>query len=149
MTVRSTLGPPSARAVTYDEVLAEHIRARLRTRRDVEEKRMFGGVAFMIRGRMACGIVGSTLMVRVDPADADRWLRAPHTRPMDFTGRPMRGFLFVDPPGVATAAGLRAWIRRATEWADAQPLRPLGTRTLAGSGRPKAGAVRRGKNVRR
>jgi len=130
-----------------DETLAGRIRALLRNRRDVAERRMFGGVAFMIRGRMACGIVGSTLMVRVDPADADRWLRAPHARPMDFTGRPMRGFLFVDPPGVATAAGLRAWIRRATEWADAQPPKPPGARKPAGSGRPKTGAVRRG-NVR-
>ena len=134
--------------VAYDEALAERIRALLRNRRDVAERQMFGGVAFMMRGRMGCGIVGSTLMVRVDPTDADRLLRAPHARPMDFTGRPMRGFLFVDPPGVATAAGLRAWIRRAAAWADAQPPKPPGKRQAADSGRPRRGAVRRG-NVRR
>jgi hypothetical protein len=147
MTLRPTPGPLRAHAATYDEALAERIRTLLRARRDVVEKRMFGGVAFMIRGRMGCGIVGSTLMVRVDPADADRWLRAPHARAMDFTGRPMRGFLFVGPPGVATAAGLRTWVRRAAAWADAQPPKSPGTRKPAESGRPKTGAVRRG-NVR-
>ena len=134
--------------MAYDEALAERIRALLRNRRDVAERQMFGGVAFMMRGRMGCGIVGSTLMVRVDPTDADRLLRAPHARPMDFTGRPMRGFLFVDPPGVATAAGLRAWIRRATAWVDSQPPKAPVKRQVANAGRPRTGAARRGK-VRR
>ena len=129
--------------MAYDEALAERIRALLRTRRDVAERRMFGGVAFMIRGHMGCGIVGSTLMVRADPNDAARWLRMPHVRPMDFTGRPMRGFLFVDPPGVGTAAGLRAWIRRATAWVDAQPPKPPVKRQAANAGRPGTGAARR------
>lgn len=128
--------------MAYDEALAERIRALLRTRHDVDERRMFGGVAFMIRGHMSCGIVGSTLMVRVDPGDAQRLLRTTHARPMDFTGRPMRGFVFVDSPGVAAPAGLRAWIRRATEWADAQPLKlapppkPRGTRQASASASP-------------
>ena len=131
-----------------DEALAERIRVLLRNRRDVAERRMFGGAAFMIRGHMGCGIVGSTLMVRADPTDAARWLRTPHVRPMDFTGRPMRGFLFVDPPGVATAARLRAWIRRATAWVDAQPPKPPVQRQATSSGLPRTVAVRRGK-VRR
>jgi TfoX/Sxy family transcriptional regulator of competence genes len=134
--------------MAYDEALAERIRALLRNRRDVAERRMFGGVAFMIRGRMGCGIIGSTLMVRVDPDDADRLITTAHARPMDFTGRPMRGFLFVDPPGLATAAELRTWVRRAAAWADAQPPKAPGTRDPAGSSRSKTGSGRRG-NVRR
>jgi hypothetical protein len=134
--------------VTYDEALADRIRALLRTRRDVGEKRMFGGVAFMIHGHMGCGVLGSRLIVRVDPSDGERLLQTPHVSPMDFTGRPMRGFVFVNPPGIATAAGLRAWIRRATGWVDAQPRKPPkptqppktpGTRQAAASARPRTG----------
>ena len=107
--------------MAYDERLAERIRTVLSPRSDVDERKMFGGIAFMIRGHMSCGIVGATLMVRVDPDDEARLLRTPHARPMDFTGRPMRGFLFVDPPGIRTAAALGTWIRRAAAWAESQP----------------------------
>ena len=99
--------------MAYDEALADRIRALLRTRHDVDERRMFGGVAFMIRGHMSCGIVGSTLMVRVDPGDAQRLLRTTHARPMDFTGRPMRGFVFVDPPGFSARSGCSCGAGRA------------------------------------
>jgi TfoX/Sxy family transcriptional regulator of competence genes len=123
--------------VAYDEQLAARIRTVLSSRRDVVERKMFGGIAFMVCGHMACGVVGSTLMVRVNPDDEDRLLSAPHARPMDFTGRRMRGFLYVDPPGITTSAALVAWIRRATTWADTQPpklpVEPRATR----SGRPK------------
>lgn len=107
--------------MAYDETLATRIRRGLRGRSDVVEKHMFGGVAFMIRGHMACGVVGSRLMVRIDPSAAEDLLRKPHARPMDFTGRPMRGFLFVDPPGIATAVSLRSWVGRAAQYAEAQP----------------------------
>ena len=120
--------------VACDEKLAERIRMVLSARRDVVERKMFGGIAFMIRGHMSCGIVGPTLMVRVDHDDEGRLLRLPHARPMDFTGRPMRGFLYVDPPGVSTAAGLRAWIRRATAWAESQPAKSAGKPPAARSG---------------
>jgi TfoX/Sxy family transcriptional regulator of competence genes len=120
--------------MAYDEVLAERIRMALSSRRDVVERKMFGGIAFMIRGHMSCGIVGPALMLRVDPDDEGRLLRLPHVRPMDFTGRPMRGFLYVDPPGVSTPAGLRAWIRRATAWAENQPVKSAGKRPAARSG---------------
>jgi hypothetical protein len=134
--------------VAYDERLAERIRTVLSTRRDVDERRMFGGIAFMIRGHMGCGIVGSTLMVRVDPDEADGLLQKPHARPMDFTGRPMRGFLFVDPPGITTAAALGAWIRRATAWAESQPPKLPGKQPTAGARRPKRDSVR-GRKVAR
>jgi TfoX/Sxy family transcriptional regulator of competence genes len=128
--------------VAYDEKLAQRIRTILSTRRDVVERKMFGGIAFMIRGHMSCGIVGPTLMVRVDPDDEGRLLRLPHARPMDFTGRPMRGFLYVDPPGLAAASGLRAWVRRAAAWAESQPAKSAGKPPAARSGR--AGKTRSG-----
>jgi TfoX/Sxy family transcriptional regulator of competence genes len=117
--------------VAYDEELAERVRAVLSDRPDVEERRMFGGVAFMIRGHMSAGIVGPTLMVRHEPADAEALLREPHARPMDFTGRPMQGFLFVDPPGTKTAVALETWIRRATAWAETRPPKAPGKRPAA------------------
>ena len=105
----------------FDEKLAARIRVLLGTRKDVVEKHMFGGVAFMVRGHMSCGVSGSSLMVRVDPEQEGKFMEEPAVRPMDFTGRPMRGFLFVDPPGTASAASLRKWVGRATAFAQARP----------------------------
>jgi TfoX/Sxy family transcriptional regulator of competence genes len=107
--------------MVYDERLAERVRAALAERDDVVEKLMFGGIAFMVRGRMSCGIVGSTLMVRLAQVDAEGFLSEPHVRPMDFTGRPMRGFLYVDPDGLKTGAALRKWVDRAAAYAEVQP----------------------------
>jgi TfoX/Sxy family transcriptional regulator of competence genes len=117
--------------MAYDEKLAERIRTTLSGRPDVEERRMFGGVAFMIRGHMSVGVVGPTLMVRHEPADAEALLREPHARPMDFTGRPMRGFLYVDPPGTRAPTALGTWIGRATAWAESQPPKAPGKRPAA------------------
>lgn len=104
--------------MAFDQTLAARIRTVLKNRKDIGEKRMFGGVAFMIRGHMSCGIVGSSLMVRIDPADTEALLQEPAVRPMDFTGRPMRGFLFVDPPGIATSSSLRRWVGRSAAYAE-------------------------------
>jgi TfoX/Sxy family transcriptional regulator of competence genes len=107
----------------FDEKLAIRVRRVLDRRSDLEEKQMFGGLAFMIRGHMAVGILRSTLMVRVDAADQDELLDEPHTRPMDFTGRPMRGFLYVDPPGIATAPALKKWIAHGVRYAESRPVK--------------------------
>ncbi len=104
-----------------DAKLADRIRAALEAREDFVEKQMFGGVAFMIRGHMSCGVVGSTLMVRISPEDQEQLLREPGARPMDFTGRPMHGFLYVDPPGISTTTSLRKWVGRATAYAESKP----------------------------
>jgi len=80
--------------MAYDERLAERVRGAMGKRKDVVEKKMFGGIAFMVRGHMSCGIVGSSLMVRIDPAREEKMLRERGAKPMDFTGRPMRGFLY-------------------------------------------------------
>jgi TfoX/Sxy family transcriptional regulator of competence genes len=99
--------------MAYDEALADRIRRMLATRDDVEERRMFGGIAFMVAGRMACGVIHDDLMVRVGPDGHDDALAQPHARPMDFTGRPMRGMVYVAPAGIATDEGLARWVDRA------------------------------------
>ncbi len=82
---------------------------------------MFGGLAFMARGHMCCGLVQAQLMVRVDPQDYDRLLQEPPVQPMDFTGKPMRGFLYVEPSGIRSAPALRKWIGRALAFAERLP----------------------------
>ena len=106
---------------------------------------MFGGLAFMARGHMCCGLVQARLMVRVDPQAYDRLLEEPHVRPMDFTGKPMRGFLYVEPGGIASAPALRRWIGRALAFAEGLPPKAKRkTRTPARSdGRAQTVGVRR------
>ncbi len=82
---------------------------------------MFGGVAFMLRGHMCCGILGATLMVRLDQEQAQALLAPPNVRPMDFTGRSMRGFLYVDGPAIRTASSLKKWVDRAVVHVAALP----------------------------
>jgi len=106
--------------MAYNEELARRIRAHLAT---VEhgEKRMFGGVAFFVNGNMACGVSGDTLMVRVGPAGYEEALRRPGTRPFDMTGRPMKGWVGVDPEGLATEEMLEDWIRQGVQFAASLP----------------------------
>jgi TfoX N-terminal domain len=98
--------------MAYDEHLANRIRRELGDRRDFTERKMFGGLAFLYEGRMCCGIVGNDLMVRVPIDEFKAALRRRHVRPMDFTGKPVRGFVYVSPSGFATAASLRDWLTR-------------------------------------
>jgi TfoX/Sxy family transcriptional regulator of competence genes len=107
--------------MAYDEGLAQRIREALAPRRDVSEKVMFGGIAFMVGGNMAVGIVKEDLMVRVAPEAHLALLSEPHARPMDFTGRPMKGWLFVSPEGVESDADLNRWIERGTAYAASLP----------------------------
>jgi TfoX/Sxy family transcriptional regulator of competence genes len=87
-------------------------------RDDVVEKKMFGGLCFMVSGGMCCGLTNSDFMVRVGPDGHDEALRQPHARPMDFTGRPMRGFVFVAPAGIKTDAQLERWIGRGVAYVE-------------------------------
>jgi hypothetical protein len=96
--------------VAFDEQLAERVRKLLSGERSLEEKRMFGGLAFMINGHMCCGIVNRDLVLRVGRDEYKELLSRPHARQMDFTGRSMGGFLYVSPAGVRSARELRAWI---------------------------------------
>ena len=96
--------------MAYDEGLAERIRDALRGRAEVSERKMFGGIAFMLGGHMAVGIVGDTLMARVGPLRYADALALPHVRPMDFTGKPMKGYVYVDAAGIEEDAALENWI---------------------------------------
>ena len=99
--------------MAFDETLAIRVREIIGSERDVTERKMFGGIAFMVRGHMCCGILGNDLMLRI----GDRYeaaLTRPYVRPMDFTGRPMRGMIFVDSAGIKTRSSLKSWIDKAT-----------------------------------
>ena len=98
--------------MAYDEQLAKRIRRMLNDRRDFTERKMFGGLTFLCQGRMCCGIVGNDLIVRISLTECDAVLRRRHVRPMDFTGKPLRGFVYVSPSGFSTAASLRTWLTR-------------------------------------
>lgn len=90
--------------MAFDEQLAGRARDVLAARPDLGERRMFGGIAFMVAGHMAVGVVDSELMLRLGPEGAERALSEPHIRPMDFTGRPMKGYVFADAAGLADDA---------------------------------------------
>jgi TfoX/Sxy family transcriptional regulator of competence genes len=82
---------------------------------------MFGGIAFMLAGNMAVGVIGEDLMVRLDPADAEKALAEPHTRPMDFTGKPMKNMVYVDAEGTASDEDLTAWVEAGADHAASLP----------------------------
>jgi hypothetical protein len=96
--------------MAYDPALVSRIDALLADQPGLRQQRMFGGVCFLVRGHMVCGVLNDRLIARVGPEASDRLLEAPHVRPMDFTGRPMRGLLVVLPPGIATRPALARWI---------------------------------------
>jgi hypothetical protein len=96
--------------VAYDQDLARRIRQVLAGEPDLVEKKMFGGVGFLLRGNMACGVHGDNLIVRVGPERYPEALARPHARVFDMTGRPMVGWVEVAPPGFASSADLRRWI---------------------------------------
>ena len=98
--------------MSYDEKLAMRVRRVLADRDDVVEKKMFGGLCFMVNGAMCCGLTKSDFMVRVGPEKFDDALAQPHARPMDFTGRPSKGTVYVAPEGLRTDAALARWVRR-------------------------------------
>ena len=102
--------------MAYDEGLAERLRDVLSEQIGVTEKKMFGGLAFLWQGHMFCGIVGEELMVRVGAERYEQALLEPHTRAMDFTGRPMKGFVFVNAEGTGTKKDLEYWISLALDY---------------------------------
>ena len=114
--------------MAYDEGLAERIRGLLDERSDVSEKKMFGGIAFMVRGYMCVGVVKDDLMVRVGPEAYQDLVRQPHARRMDFTGRPMKGFVYVESSGLETDTALKRWVEHGLRHAASLP-----TRTSPGS----------------
>lgn len=107
--------------MAYDEDLADRVRTVLVDVPGVTERKMFGGLAFLVSGHMACGIVGEELMLRLGEDGADAALDERHVRPMDFTGKPMRSMVFVRPAGVTTQRALGDWVQRAVSHALTLP----------------------------
>ena len=106
--------------MAYDENLGERVREILVGEPGLSERKMFGGLAFMLDGHMCCGIVGNELMLRLGAEGAEKALERADVRPMDFTGRPMTGMVYVAPEGVRGRA-LRTWVEKAAGFARTLP----------------------------
>lgn len=106
--------------MAYDERLADRVRELLGERTDVTERRMFGGLTFMVAGHMCCGINNDELILRLGPEAEETALTTPHTRPMHFTRRPMRGFVTIAPGGLK-GPSLSGWVAQAVAHAGSLP----------------------------
>ncbi|MAT69269.1 MAG: RNA methyltransferase [Planctomycetaceae bacterium] len=105
----------------FDEVLAARVRETLGHRRGLAEKKMFGGVGYMLDGNMCVGVTRDTLIVRVGLDNYEQALAAPHARPFDMTGKALRGWVMIDPPGIARDEDLQAWVAQAVEFVQTLP----------------------------
>lgn len=107
--------------MVYNELLADKIRELVARRRGLTEKKMFGGLAFLLYGNMFCGVIKDDLMIRVGAQRHDKAATMAHARPMDFTGRPMKGFIYVDSNGWAKDATLKRWLEMGLDHASSLP----------------------------
>lgn len=107
--------------MAYDEKLAERVRRELKSRKAVGEIKMFGGLCFTLRGNMLVGALKDELMIRLPKEEDAVVSKEPNIRPMDFTGKRMKGFYFVQPAGLKTAAALRKWIERCADYVATLP----------------------------
>ena len=107
--------------MAYDEGLAQRVREALSERPDLSERKMFGGLCFMLGGNMCAGIVGEELMLRVGVHAYDETLSRPHAREMDFTGRAMKGMVYVGVDGLADDSDLSSWLDVAVGFASTLP----------------------------
>jgi TfoX/Sxy family transcriptional regulator of competence genes len=102
--------------MAFDEVLAGRIRAVLARKKGIEEKKMFGGVGFLLNGNMLVGVWKDSLIVRIGSDGYDDALTEPHVRPFDITGKAMKGWLLVEPAGIEADGELKGWIKRAVKF---------------------------------
>jgi TfoX/Sxy family transcriptional regulator of competence genes len=107
--------------MAFDEGLAERIRETVGAEPGLEEKKMFGGIGYLVNGNLAVGIHGDELIVRMGPSVPDEVLAAPHVRPFDITGKPMKGWLLVDQAGLEDDAAFRDWVERGLTFARSLP----------------------------
>jgi TfoX/Sxy family transcriptional regulator of competence genes len=107
--------------MAFDEKLAERVRGQVGGRDGLSEKKMFGGLAFLLHGNMSCGIHGDELIVRIDPETTEAALAEPGTRIFDITGRPMKGWLLVGAAGLEDEPTLVKWVRRGLDYAASLP----------------------------
>ena len=107
--------------MAYDEGVAQRVRETLIDHHGVVEKKMFGGLAFMVQGHMCCGVIREELMVRVGPDQYENALNEVGAREMDFTGRPMRGLVMVGQDGFESEESLTLWIERGLQFVTSLP----------------------------
>lgn len=107
--------------MAYDQNLAQRIIEILQGTPALDEKKMFGGVGYLIHGNMAVGVHGNDLMVRVGPENHTEAMKRPHTRPFDMTGRPMSGWLVVEAEGIKDPAVLAEWVQLGVAYAQSLP----------------------------
>ncbi len=112
--------------MAFDEALADRVRKALAPRRDVEEKRMFGGVCFMVGGHMTVGVEKDRMMVRVGSDGEAKFKKEAHVKPMTFTGKPMKGFLFVGMPALLRQPAVTKWVKRCVEFTSTLPKKKAG-----------------------
>lgn len=125
--------------MAYNLTLAQRIREMVYGQKDASERKMFGGICFMIGGNMVCGVVGDELMSRINPESHAAALEKPHVKPMEFTGRSMKGYLFIEPEGIRTKKELAYWVNQGIRIAQSIP--PKGSKAKkAGVSKAKPGA---------
>ena len=107
--------------MAYNEELALRVRQSLGEQAGITERKMFGGLCFMAHGNMLGGVMGDEIIVRVGAERYEDALQLPHAREMDFTGRPMRGFVVVASEGIASDERLNEWVRRGVQFATSLP----------------------------
>ena len=104
--------------MAFDETLAARIRDAVEGKRGVEEKKMFGGVGFLLNGNMLVGVWKDSLIVWLGPDEGDEALMEPHVKPFDITGRPMKGWVLVEPEAIEDDEPLQSWIDRAVKFVN-------------------------------
>jgi hypothetical protein len=107
--------------MAFDESLAQRIRDALSRKKNVEEKKMFGGTCFLLYGNLLVGVWKDSLIARLGPDEGEAALEEPHVRVFDITGKPMRNWVLVEPEGVEDDDQLKAWIERATKFVRTLP----------------------------
>ena len=107
--------------MAFDENLAARIRTALARKKGIEEKKMFGGVGFLLNGNMLVGVWKDSLIVRVGPEGYEDALLEPHVKPFDITGKAMKGWVLVEPVGVEEDGFLKGWIQRALKFVGQLP----------------------------
>jgi TfoX/Sxy family transcriptional regulator of competence genes len=107
--------------MVYSRSLADRVRSQTQALRGMTEKRMFGGVVFLLHGNMLVGIWQNSLIVRLGPEQAAAALKKPDVREFDVTGRPMKGWIMVDPDGLESDRELKAWLEQAAEFVSTLP----------------------------
>lgn len=107
--------------MAYDDAVADQIRKTLKRRRGITERKMFGGMAFMLHGNMVCGVIKKDIVLRLGEDRAAKALQEPHTRKMDFTGRVIKTMVYLSPQGYQSEDQLRSWIGRAFDYVKSLP----------------------------